>query len=468
MKASQVKNQKPKPATSGQKKKASIVSEVNLKQEKAMASQAMKNYMQMLIDPHDADLSLGAPSPIPIRETLIREVLTVDLATANSGGQFYIETTPTVSNTLSVTSATADTVDTGNFNIKASGVFGTTVIPLEITEAVHVTSGLSGIPQTITGTNGALAITALAAASTWTVNVITTSPVANSGTFSVWYLLAGVWTSVVSGNLSTNSSNTQFTAPFPLGATAIAFKYGVTTAFNGLGVVCFPVDFDIRLTYSSGAGMGLAATAKTVQNYALSVLGSVQGLEYWRVVAQDLLVTFEGDTLNDGGAIAAARVQRNWTSTSANAYGDILAISYDQYDGPVKNGAHVHWIPGDIDDISPCSTAAEDMLFGTLKIVCGGIITHPGQSVRVRCTTVVGYFSSLPFYGCMPWSPSAYQLSLILHYMAVVVPAATENDTHIIKKLGALASSNLTKGLKYVLENPELLAKLAATIAAML
>jgi len=447
-------------------KKPQVVKQVVVKEERAMGSASAVRYAQYMVAPYDCDTVAPAPSPVPVRETSVRQNLVVDLASYNAAGSFFIEARPHITDTLSVTTNAADVVDQSNFaGSLAFTLSSTTSNP----EAGTVTKCLSGFQTNIypidtvnSGTKMIFPLQALGATCTFQLEMSGEFSELAQVNVSIGSVVGTTSATITSLSLLGSTSSTV-SVVLPVGCTGFWFTASQPT-FNYV----LPTLLSFSMTYMSGGGTALATTAQTVQTFAVPLASSIKQLESWRVTAQDILVTFEGDTLNDGGAIASARVPNTWSSTGPSVYTDLLALPYDRYDGPLKKGTHVHWIPGSIDDLMPINDVVQDRDFGYFKMVVAGTITHPGSSVRVRVCTTVAYYSTDPSYGNMEWAPAPTDLGLLLHYVAAVIPAATENDTHLVKKLATFAGKNLKQGLKYLVENPAMLAKLAGMAAAML
>jgi hypothetical protein len=403
-----------------------------------------------------------------VRETTIRQNIVVDLATYNSSGSFSLEIKPSLADTLSVTSSTADTVDTGTFSYQAEWLnLASVASQPDSLEATHTSTGIQSKQVPVSNVAGVLGIplTTTTAVGVWAVNITALATEAAQVSFVIFSTTASAKStlSTITLSLGENPMSTSVSISVPnntvgLGITAVnnTFQYGIG------------VTVGYSLQYTSGAGMGFGNAAVTQTTFGLPIASAIADMQAWRVVAQDVLVTFQGDTLNDGGNIAAARVASSWISQLANPYNDIIALPYDRYDGPLKHGAHVHWIPGSIDDLSPVRTVAQENQYGSNKMVIAGTITHPSSSVRVRVCTAIAYYSTNPSYGMMDWAPPPTDLGLVLQYIARVVPAATSNDSHILQKLPGLVRKHARMGVKYLVENPEMLAKLTAMFLSSL
>lgn len=449
------------------------LSKVVVKSERQLGSAHMFEYCKFLISPYESDSVVEAPSITPCRQTTVRQNLVVDLAAYNDNGQFIIEVEPSLTGTLSVTSGVSDTEDQGAFTAELSwdNVSSATTAPDSGT-IVHLSTGYKASMQSLTDNAGtvrkAFAINGNGNTHTMDVVVVVDSTampigaVLEIGAFAA----AGNWTALATITISSSSKPMRFTgsAVLPVNCLGLSFRCGQSAQ-----PFAVPLSIAVALSHNSGTGTNSLDKSMLMRDvFGLPLQNAIQDLQHWRVTAQDCLVTFEGDTLQDGGAIAAARVPRSWTPMTDDPYSELLLLPYDRYDGPLKFGAHIFWLPGTLDDITPIDDPTDDANFGAYKIVVAGTITHPGASVRVRVCTAVAYFSTNPSYGNMDWAPPAVDFSLLMQYLARVVPVATSNDDHIIKKLALTAAKHARTGMKYLVDHPENLLKIAAVLAELL
>lgn len=460
-------------------KKKAVVQQVVVKEERKKASASSVAYAEYLVCPYDSPNIVHAPSPVPVRETTVRQNIVVDLAGFSNNGEFNIEVRPHLSDTLSITATATDVQDQGNFaiDIASTGITNTATRP-ETSEITHLSTGYQAGVLKIAAPVGGSTRTAFpmnntAAAVVYTMTIECESSESIGATVLVEAVAAsGSWATLATVVMVVTELGGSGTASVTIPASCLGIAFSISSGtFSGAYLV--PVQFGISLVYSSGAGlMALGKETNTYSTFGLPLQAAITDLRSWRVTAQDLLVTYQGDTLNDGGAIASARVPAYWAGGSATAtgnwYTDILQLSYDRYDGALKHGTHVHWIPGSINDLTPINDPRDDHDFGYFKMVAAGTMTHPASSVRVRVSTTIAFFSTDPSYGQMNWAPPPTDLGLMLQYVARVVPAATQNDTHAIKKMAAFAGKNFKEGVKYLFDNPETCLKWAAICAAFM
>lgn len=440
------------------------------------APKHIQDYVRMMINTHDSE-PVQAPSPVPFRSAPARQVLAADVSDnyclVGATPQFYGEVQPNLNNTLLLTCpaskyglASNATIYVGDFTCLAtptpnnpisSGYMNTT---LNNTVMVAGTIASGGVDTKIMGfpldvTVGTMTVTAV---------INSQSPFDEPITVAVQTCVGGIWSSLGSGTLTPDGSVTIAGLVFPLNCQAVTFALTSNPTADRELIQC---SFSLTRTAGTGAWL-LGAVPKHCVAYETTILQSVSQLQYARITALDVLGTFQGATMTDGGTVAIARVPKYWSSQSANGYTEILLLPYDSYDGELKHGFHGHWVPTCLDDISPATQINNFASFGATKIVFGGSVNTAGQSVRVRASIVVEYFSTAPSYGVMTYTPPPNDMAMALYYVATQIPACTSNKEHIVRKLGNLGSKYLGQALAYLKQHPELLFEVGSSIATAL
>lgn len=432
----------------------------------------IRKYVEMMLNVHDTD-PVQAPSPVPFRSTAAKQVLATDLATSYftyaGAAQFYGEVQPNLDNTMLLTTPVssmelAGTFYTGDAWMTANS---TTIAPI-----------LAGYMYSAASNNIMVAGTSLEGGTTSQLQcfpLVNTNAVATvaSCTISSYTTIdepitigfqvnvAGTWSSLGSAVLVPGGTATFAALTLPAGYNAITFT--AQTSENGDKEF---IRFGFTVTRTSGGTWRLGQVPKNVTAIETTILQNVSQLQYSRITALDVLGTFQGADMTNGGTIACARVPKFWGSQSSNGYSELQLLPYDSYDGELKHGWHVHWVPTCLDDISPTVQVEQFDSFGSTKLVFGGNISTAGQSVRVRCSIVVEYFSTAPSYGPMSYTPPPNDMALALYYVATQIPACTSNREHIVKKLGSLGAQYLGRALAYLKQHPELLLEVGSSIAA--
>lgn len=115
-----------------------------------------------------------------------------------------------------------------------------------------------------------------------------------------------------------------------------------------------------------------------------------------RPVSASLYVTYVGDTLYDGGQIAAALIPGNGMTTAylSPTGQDLrlvanLALQPDAYSGPLRKGVYCYWQPEDPQDMF-FNTIAGANAYNFPVIVVSGVSTQASTTV-VRITAIVNY-----------------------------------------------------------------------------
>jgi hypothetical protein len=156
-----------------------------------------------------------------------------------------------------------------------------------------------------------------------------------------------------------------------------------------------------------------------------------------RVVACDVLVTYEGSTLDNAGSIAAGNVDGNLLlAEEQTLYSKITSLPFDKYRGRLasagqaEGGAHWHYIPNHDDELSGDLRFLDgDSPMGVIAIT--GLL--PGQPVRIEAHYIVNFYSQLPQYS-MRIPPPMSGFSPLLWILRTEVPLVSSNDTHKIVK----------------------------------
>jgi len=433
----------------------------------------IQRYVEMMLNVHDSD-PIQAPSPVPFRSTPTKQIITSDIATnyctINGAAQFYGECQPNMDNTLLLTTPTAslEVANSAAYSGDFWGVAGTGAGSAMAGGYMYSSSSSNILVSGTTLEGGSVTnqtcfplVNTNNTAIPTTFNFQTLAPLDEPITVGIQALVGSTWSSIGSVIVA---GGTATTGGVSLPANTIAINF--TVAANELGDREF-----LRINFSflraSGAGQWrMGVVPKNVTPYETTILTQVAQLQYSRVTALDVLGTFQGATMTDGGLVAAARVPKFWSSASSNGYSDIILLPYDSYDGEIKHGFHVHWVPTSLDDITPTIQIGQFDSFGSTKLVFGGTVNTAGQSVRIRTSIVVEYFSTAPSYGPMSWTPPPNDMALALYYVATQIPAATSNREHIVKKLGNLGGKYLGLALSYLKQHPEMILEIGSAIAA--
>jgi hypothetical protein len=161
-----------------------------------------------------------------------------------------------------------------------------------------------------------------------------------------------------------------------------------------------------------------------------TIAGIVQGC---RPVSAGMFISYVGDTLTDGGQIAAAWVPGDIPSATMNALltGGVAAIAAvpGAYVGPLSRGCYITWRPDDFKDYEFLTTnSALSHTFPTLVI--GATSTSASASV-LRYSAVTNFEITTTSH-IKPILPSPVLPLLVDQACQVMalVPAATANEDH--------------------------------------
>jgi hypothetical protein len=168
--------------------------------------------------------------------------------------------------------------------------------------------------------------------------------------------------------------------------------------------------------------------------------------EAMSIVSMDVLVTYQGSSLNDNGAIAGAYVEDETIEFGTNMYDTLALRPFDRYEGRLapkggeEGGAHIHYVPSDLAQLLLGNNGLKELpnMYVAVKGKTGG------ESVRIDCTIIVNYYSIDPSYN-MSISPPISGFVSLLSHLRHEIPMVTSNDGHE-KKMKRL----LKKGGKFL------------------
>lgn len=433
---------------------------------KPKVNKEIQRYAQRLIDPLDCELGLS-PSPVPNRMVAIRDKIVIDLKTHLSDtGDWFVEVRPTLNDTVTLTKGSTKSV-ANNSNLMVTGA---AFINNKMSGGLMTYGDVARTNIDFTAKADALLGGGFGVGDTGGAKVygVTWSPLQFTGDVS------GVFAIYTANNLDS------------LGVAAAIYSTTVTQATTGVlpGTLSLPANTvwvgfsfttsqsstivaNFGLLYNSGAGSQEVPNQLThMTTVDTEFSGNLIDYDRYRVTAQDLLITYMGSDFANGGVIASARVPDTW-SPSENHYDAITQLPYDSYNGPLKVGTHVHWVPATLEELVPVP-------FGELPRFSNKLIAYgrqdnlvDKQSVRLMVTTIIEFYSDVPIYGAMKYCPPPTNLGLLIYWMGVNIPAATSNEDHF-QKLKKFVTSAINKGIQYGIDNPDVIAKLLRTAIGMI
>lgn len=229
------------------------------------------------------------------------------------------------------------------------------------------------------------------------------------------------------------------------------------------GTSFIPFEGSVTVSFFDPTGLdpGVLVTNVSQHCTSYSINDSEQlatSAESFFVVAQSLLLSYEGSDLNSGGRLAIARVPQQTTigQPGGNSgvpkfpswYDYLASLSRNSYNNRVKNGGYCWYLGQDersyfyrpIEEVYPPELPYIAAEFSTEK-------TAP-QAVRMQINTVVQYTSNSNVYGMSPSSYFGEDYCKLLHILSCV-SAAYDNDGHrqkltdALKKVGTVAGNLL-------------------------
>lgn len=186
-----------------------------------------------------------------------------------------------------------------------------------------------------------------------------------------------------------------------------------------------------------------------------------------RVVACDVLVTYEGSSLENAGSIAVANVDDDYIiPEGATIYETMASRPFDKYrgrlasEGSSEGGAHWHYVPTDEDQASASHNSIPP------KGIIGISGLQPDQVVRVECHFLLNFYSEKPQYK-MEFPPPITGLSPLLWTLRTEVPLVSSNDMHSIVKALRKTGKKGASGALSMATDPRVL-KTLGMMAALL
>lgn len=228
------------------------------------------------------------------------------------------------------------------------------------------------------------------------------------------------------------------------------------------------------LTPGGGGGQlscGLSYDERVMDTYFPNWDVLMGASKFAKVVCADMLITYEGSTLDNAGSIAIANVDDDLgVATGGTMYDTVASLPFDKYrgrlasEGQTEGGAHWHFIPNHEEQLEASAPPLDDQPMGIAGI--NGLL--PDQVVRIECHFTVNFYSQDPSYKMVIPPPSA-GLSVLLWQLRHDVPLVSSNDSHILKKLGMLGrkGARTASKLASTATSPETI-KVLTTLAALL
>jgi len=254
----------------------------------------------------------------------------------------------------------------------------------------------------------------------------------------------------------------------PLGTTHISFQCTVFNPLGGniTGAHTAKLGYQLEPTVGFINCASLPSERNLIDHYP-DWSNLLQASSSARVVAMDMLITFEGSDLNNEGSLAIANVDNDLIFNGDSAtYETVAAYPFDKYRGRLSKGGHWHFVPSSFSQLEMYSL---ENSFGARNLphgVCGITGANASAPIRIEVNIMVNFFSDDPSYS-MKISPSIHGFPDLLHLLRKDVPLVSANDSHL-QKLAKFAKEKAKQGLTYASENPEQVAKAITMLLALL
>jgi len=192
--------------------------------------------------------------------------------------------------------------------------------------------------------------------------------------------------------------------------------------------------------------------------YSDDWLGNVGEVQYYRVTALSVLISYVGNMLENAGTIAIARVPSDWIPPVAGSmFESVTRLNVDQHSGPLYKGAYGWRLPyemGEMDFRDPLVSR-----FDSTAIAFGGTFGDGGGKLMIQVDAVVEYYSSLQIFTKAPLPPLTDSFILLWHQLSLV-PAVHCNPSHLdllnfAKKLARSSAIAVKGGIDWARANPE-------------
>lgn len=198
----------------------------------------------------------------------------------------------------------------------------------------------------------------------------------------------------------------------------------------------------------------------------------IESAEKAIIISQSLLLTAQMSDINNGGALAIARVPGNTQigagtgSIDTNSWYEWLAsLSTNNYDGASKSGGYGFYLPDDergffYRDVGQFGLLDQMPYLASEFTVAD---TTEGSIMRIKVATIVQFTTNSSTYQLAP-SPICDELHEI-HHLLSLVNACYENDTH--KQQLAAMLKKLSSQVKKIIKNPANWQKGASVLASL-
>lgn len=198
----------------------------------------------------------------------------------------------------------------------------------------------------------------------------------------------------------------------------------------------------------------------------------LESAEKYIMLAQSLLLTSQMSDINNGGALAIARVpggtnigEGSGSIDSNNWYEWLASLSTNNYDGPSRKGGYGFYLPEDERGFFYRDNAEfSGHRFPYLASEFTVADTTEGSIMRIKVCSIIQFTTNSSTFQLAP-SPICYE-SKEVHHLLSIVNACYENETHKealkqhLRKIGGR--------VKKVIKNPQNWVKMAEALSMLL
>jgi len=304
-----------------------------------------------------------------------------------------------------------------------------------------------------------------------TVGVALTDGDAASYTASVdtWNELTQTWTFRGSAQVQVGFGSVVIASLFSYTSSDTAFGISVVPNTGTLQGAAHG-NFDVLI----GGGGGIATCSNGTQQNVFDIYEPewskiLEVADKVSIPFMDCLVTYQGSTLNNQGAIAVAGTSEEILPPGGDYYAAVASRPFDSYEGRLSSqgetegGGHWHLMH---DDIKAYSLAGSEELITGPRGYFAIKGMDPTQPVRVMVHITLNYYTIDPAF-TMGFQPPWGELDLLLYILRTQVPLCSSNDGHFDKMI-RLAKRKASEAGRWALQNPEEAVALAMKGAGMI
>lgn len=277
-------------------------------------------------------------------------------------------------------------------------------------------------------------------------------PESTPARFVIWFFdgVTNSWLNMGTYDAEAQVTYVPFTVPVGAFCAGIAIQCGRNAASS-----------NIDMKFTAGWSVPQGVHLHKLYDSDAVLLGKV---ERYRVTALSALVSYSGDFLNNGGVIASARTQPHYSYNEV-PYDALTRLQDHKCQGPLLEGQYVWWLPYSYEEMDYRTDLLAPSNATALRVA--GQFANATGAVVVTVCCVVEFYSPLQIFSHEPGPYSSDAYLALLHALDRL-PAATCNPEHteLFSKLWDKGISAAKSGVQFLMENPAILAKIAAMILA--